>query len=112
MKTILAIVRPFLLDKILESLRLAPIEAMRINEVQGLGRQKDYLDQYHDDEFQTVFLPKVELSIYVNDDRSQEVIESVLQAARSGRIGDGKIFTVPVEQTIDIATYQSQAVLK
>lgn len=106
MQTITAIVRPFLVDQILARLKLAPIEALQISEVQGFGRQKDYLEEYNDAEFDSLFLPKVEIKIYVASDRSGEVIDVLLKTARSGRIGDGKIFVVPVERSIDIQTYE------
>lgn len=106
LQSITAIVRPFLVDRILERLRLEPIEALHISEVQGFGRQKDYLDQYNDNEFDLVFLPKVEIRIFVKQNRCNEVIDVLLQTARSGRIGDGKIFVVPVQREIDIQTYE------
>ncbi len=107
MRNITAIVRPYLVDRILERLRLAPIEALQISEVQGFGRQKDYLEEYNDSEFNSLFLPKVEIKIFVAANRSEEVIDVLLETARSGRIGDGKIFVVPVERSIDIQTYQA-----
>lgn len=106
MRTITAIVRPYLVDRILERLKLEPIEALQVSEVQGFGRQKDYLDEYQDSEFNSLFLPKVEIKIYVALNRLDEVIDVLLETARSGRIGDGKIFVVPVERSIDIATYK------
>jgi nitrogen regulatory protein PII len=106
MQSVTAIVRPYLVERILERLKLEPIEALHISEVQGYGRQKDYLEEYDDAEFQSVFLPKVEIRIFVKRNRCNEVIDVLLQTARSGRIGDGKVFVVPVERGIDIQTYQ------
>jgi nitrogen regulatory protein PII len=102
MKCIIAIVRPFLLDRILESLRLAPLEALQVVEVKGYGRQKDHLDQYGDNEYSLAFLPKVEITMWVDDYRVQEVLDCLAQSARSGRMGDGKIFVTDVTNAVDI----------
>ncbi len=96
MKQIVAIVKPFLAEKVLESLRLAPLEALQVREVKGYGRQKSYLDQYGDSEFSLAFLPKVEISMWVDDARAEEILRNVQKAARTGRIGDGKILVLPV----------------
>ncbi len=96
MKQIVAIVKPFLAEKVLESLRLAPLEALHVREVKGYGRQKSYLDQYGDSEFSLAFLPKVEISMWVDDARAEEILRNVQKAARTGRIGDGKILVLPV----------------
>ena len=94
MKQIVAIVKPFLAEKVLETLRLAPLEALHVREVKGYGRQKSYLDQYGDNEFSLAFLPKVEISMWVDDARAEEILRDVQKAARTGRIGDGKIFVL------------------
>lgn len=105
MRTITAIVRPFLVEQILNRLKLEPIEALQVTEVQGFGRQKDYLEEYNDSEFNSLFLPKVQMKIVVAANRSDEVIDAILQTARSGRIGDGKVFVTPVERCVDIHTF-------
>jgi len=102
MKCVIAVVRPFLLDRILESLRLAPLEALQVVEVKGYGRQKDHLDQYGNNEYSLAFLPKVEITMWVDDYRVQEVVDCLSQSARSGRMGDGKIFVTPVTHAVDI----------
>lgn len=102
MKCVIAVVRPFLLDRILESLRLAPLEAMQVVEVKGYGRQKDHLDQYGENEYSLAFLPKVEITMWVDDVRIQEVLDCLTQSARSGRMGDGKIFVTDVANAVDI----------
>ncbi|MHB0957968.1 MAG: P-II family nitrogen regulator [Pirellulaceae bacterium] len=106
MKQVTAIVKPFLAEKVLEGLRRAPLEALAVREVKGFGRQKSYLDQYGDSEYSLAFLPKVEISLWVDDARAEEIIRKIVEIARTGRIGDGKIFVLPVHQfeTIDIAT--------
>ena len=95
MKQIIAIVKPFLAEKVLDSLERAPLEALHVREVKGFGRQKGQLSRYEESEFATVFLPKVEITMWVDDARSEEVIDRIVAVARTGRIGDGKIFVVP-----------------
>jgi nitrogen regulatory protein PII len=91
MKQIIAIIRPYIAEKLLENLRLAPLEALQVTEVKGFGRQKSYLDQYSASEYSLAFLPKVEITIYVDDQRVEEVLRTIVDTARSGRMGDGKI---------------------
>jgi len=97
MKQIVAIVKPFLAEKILESLRRAPLEAVEVCEVKGMGRQKSYLDQYTDTEYSLAFLPKVQITAWVDDSRSEEVVRKLVEVARTGRIGDGKIFVLSAD---------------
>jgi len=102
MKQIVAIVKPFLVEKILESLRRAPLEACTVREVKGFGRQKSYLDQYTESEYSQAFLPKVEINLWVDDARCDEIVRKIVETARTGRMGDGKIFVLPAE-TSDVA---------
>jgi nitrogen regulatory protein PII len=95
MKQVLAVVKPFLAEKVLEALKLAPIEACGVREVKGYGRQKSYLDEYRGSEYSMAYLPKVEITLWVEDPRVEEVVRSVVEVARTGRIGDGKIFILP-----------------
>ena len=97
MRQIIAVVRPQLAERVLETLKRAPLEALTVSEVKGYGRQKSYLDEYQETEFSEAFLPKVEITLWVDDSRYEETLEKVVAAARSGRIGDGKVFTLPVE---------------
>jgi nitrogen regulatory protein P-II 1 len=99
-KQILAIVKPYLAEKVLESLRRAPLEALTIREVKGYGRQKSYLDQYGDTEYSLAFLPKVEITLWVEDDRVEEIVRKLIEVARTGRIGDGKIMVLPAEEVL------------
>lgn len=104
MKQVVAVVKPFLAEKVLEGLRRAPLEACSVREVKGYGRQKSYLDQYADSEYSLAFLPKVEISLWVDDARVEEIVRRIVEVARTGRMGDGKIFilpTVPDQQVID-----------
>ena len=102
MKQVIAIVKPFLAEKVLDSLRRAPLEALHVREVKGFGRQKSYLDQYREGEFSQAFLPKVEITLWVDDGRLQEVIDKVVRVARTGRIGDGKVFVLPTLRSVDL----------
>jgi nitrogen regulatory protein P-II 1 len=92
MKQLVAIVRPFLAEKIVDGLKRAPLESLSVREVKGYGRQKETLDQYSDSEYATAFLPKVEISLWVDDTRVDEVVQTISSIARTGRMGDGKIF--------------------
>jgi nitrogen regulatory protein PII len=95
MKEVIAIVKPFLAERVLEALKLAPLEACTVREVKGYGRQKSYLDAYDDSEYALAFLPKVEIQLWVDDARVDEVVDRITTAARTGRMGDGKIFVLP-----------------
>lgn len=97
MKQIIAIVKPFLAEKILDSLRFAPLEALQVREVKGFNRQKNSLDRYDDGEFSKAFLPKVEIVMWVDDQRADEIVRKVENAGRTGRIGDGKIIVLPAQ---------------
>jgi nitrogen regulatory protein PII len=104
-KQVVAIVKPFLAEKVLESLKRAPLEALSVREVKGYGRQKSHLDRYGESEYASAFLPKVEISLWVEDSRVDEAVQAITSVARTGRMGDGKVFVlpiVPVEEGIDI----------
>ena len=95
MKQILALVKPYLAEKVLDALRRAPLEACSVREVKGYGRQKSYLDQYAESEYSLAFLPKVEITLWADDARVEEIVKKIVEVARSGRMGDGKIFVLP-----------------
>ena len=97
MKQVVAIVKPFLAEKILEGLRRAPLEAVEVCEVKGMSRQKSYLDQYTESEYSRAFLPKVQITAWVDDSRTEEVVRKLVEIARTGRIGDGKIFLISAQ---------------
>lgn len=97
MKQIVAVVKPFLVEEILEGLRRAPLEAISVREVKGMGRQKSYLDQYAESEYTHAFLPKVEITLWVKATRAEEIIRKLVDIARTGRMGDGKIFVLSAE---------------
>ena len=98
MKEIIAIVRPFLAEKVLNSLSRVPVEALTVREVKGYGKQKNYLTEYADNEYSMAFLPKVEICLWVEDHRAEEVLRTVVEVGRTGRMGDGKVFVLPVIQ--------------
>ena len=98
MKQVIAIIRPYLAERLLENLRLAPLEALQVSEVKGFGRQKSYLDRYLATEYSLAFLPKVEITLYVADVRVEEVLKTIIDTARSGRMGDGKIMVMDVAE--------------
>lgn len=105
MKQVVAIVKPYLAEKVLEGLKRAPLEAMSVREVKGFGRQKSYLDEYSETVYSLAFLPKVEITLWVDDARVEEIVRKVVGVARTGRMGDGKIFVLPVigfENVVDI----------
>lgn len=95
MKQVVAVVKPFVAEKVLEALKRSPIEACSVREVKGYGRQKSYLDKYADTEYSLAFLPKVEINLWVDDSRVEEIVRKIVEVARTGRMGDGKIFVLP-----------------
>ncbi len=98
MKEVIAIVKPFLAERVLEALKFAPLEACTVQEVKGYGRQKSYLDQYGDSEYSLAFLPKVEIQLWVDDARVAEIVDRIVAVACTGRIGDGKVFVLPATE--------------
>ena len=104
MKKIEAIIKPFKLDDVREALTEIGITGMTVTEVKGFGRQKGHTEIYRGAEYAVDFLPKVKLEIVVADSMAERVVETIAEAARSGKIGDGKIFVYPVEQVIRIRT--------
>lgn len=104
-KQVVAIVRPFLAEKVLESLRRAPLEACGVREVKGYGRQKSYLDRYGNTEFSLAYLPKVEITLWVDDVRVEEVLRKIVEVARTGRMGDGKIFVLPCDAAAKVVDF-------
>jgi len=101
-KQIVAILRPFIAEQVLEGLKRAPLEALSVQEVKGYGRQKSHLDQYGDTEYATAFLPKVEITLWVDEIRVDEILNRISEIARTGRMGDGKIFVLPATEAEEI----------
>ena len=102
MKKLEAIIQPFKLDEVKEALKAIGIDGMTISEVRGHGRQKGHKEVYRGQEYNVDLLPKVKLEMVVMDDRSEEVIRTIVAAARTGKIGDGKIFVFNVGEAIRI----------
>ncbi len=104
MKKIEAIIKPFKLDDVKEALSEIGIYGMTVTEVNGYGRQKGHKEIYRGAEYVVDFVPKIKVEIVVSDERADETVETVRNAANSGKIGDGKIFILPVEQVIRVRT--------
>ncbi len=104
MKMVEAIVKPFKLDEVKEALTKAGIQGMTVEEVKGFGRQKGHTELYRGAEYSVDFLPKVKIQILVPDDKAATVVQVITDAARTGKIGDGKIFVTNVEEVIRIRT--------
>jgi nitrogen regulatory protein P-II 1 len=104
MKKIEAIIKPFKLDEVKEALQQAGIQGMTVSEVKGFGRQKGHTELYRGAEYVVDFLPKIKMDIIVDDPDVKKVVEAIEKAAKTGRIGDGKIFVTPVEEVIRIRT--------
>jgi len=109
MKMVEAIVKPFKLDEVKDALTKAGIQGMTVEEVKGFGRQKGHTELYRGAEYTVDFLPKVKLEILVTDDKVAEVVDAITAAARTGKIGDGKIFVYPVEEVVRIRTGEKGA---
>jgi nitrogen regulatory protein P-II 1 len=104
MKKIEAIIKPFKLDDVKERLNAIGVQGLTVTEVKGFGRQKGHTEMYRGAEYVVDFLPKVKLEIIVQEEMVAKVVETIEKAARTGRIGDGKIFVTPVEEVVRIRT--------
>jgi len=104
MKKIEAVIKPFKLEEVKEALAEIGIEGMTVSEVKGFGRQKGQTEIYRGSEYVVDFLPKVKLEIVVADDKYADCVATIIKAARTGKIGDGKIFVLPVEEAVRIRT--------
>jgi len=103
-KKIEAIIKPFKLDDVKESLNDIGIQGMTITEVKGYGRQKGHKEIYRGAEYVVDFVPKIKIDIIVDDDRAEEVVTTICNASNTGKIGDGKIFVLPVEDVVRVRT--------
>jgi len=104
MKQIEAIIKPFQLEEVKQALTKLGVEGMTASEVKGFGRQKGHTELYRGAEYSIDFLPKVKIQILVTDEKAPQVVEAIVKGARTGKIGDGKIFVIPVEEVIRIRT--------
>jgi nitrogen regulatory protein P-II 2 len=106
MKWITAIIKPFTLDDVREALSEAGVEGMTVTEVKGFGRQHGHTELYRGAEYVVDFLPKLKIEIAVTDDRLEAAIEAISAAARTGKVGDGKIFVGTLDQVVRIRTHE------
>lgn len=104
MKLVSAVIKPFKLDDVREALSDIGVSGLTVTEVKGFGRQKGHTELYRGAEYVVDFLPKVKIEVAVADDQSQRVVEAIVKAANTGKIGDGKIFITSLEQVIRIRT--------
>ncbi len=104
MKKIEAIIKPFKLDDVKEALHEVGVSGITVTEAKGFGRQKGHTELYRGAEYVVDFLPKVKLEVVVDDNQAARVVEAIAAAAQTGRIGDGKIFVIPVESALRIRT--------
>ena len=104
MKLITAIVKPFKLDEVREALSEVGISGLTVTEVKGFGRQKGHTELYRGAEYVVDFLPKVKIEVVVTDEAEEQAIEAIVRSARTGKIGDGKIFVVDVNHAVRIRT--------
>ncbi len=104
MKKIEAIIKPHKLDEVKEALARVGVQGMTVTEVRGFGRQKGHTEMYRGAEYEVTFVPKVKIEVLTTDAKAAAVVEAMLTAARTGQIGDGKIFVIPVEEALRIRT--------
>ncbi|MDO5638545.1 MAG: P-II family nitrogen regulator [Neisseria sp.] len=104
MKKVTAMIKPFKLDDVREALSDIGIQGMTVTEVKGFGRQKGHTEVYRGAEYAVDFLPKIQIDIVLADDQVERAVETIIDAARTGKVGDGKIFVTPVDQVIRIRT--------
>ncbi len=109
MKKVEAIIKPFKLDEVKAALQAAGVQGMTVSEVKGFGRQKGHTELYRGAEYVVDFLPKVKVEVIVADEITQQVVEAIAGAAKTERIGDGKIFVSPVEEVLRIRTGETGA---
>ncbi len=109
MKKIEAIIKPFKLDEVKEALQEIGLQGITVTEAKGFGRQKGHTELYRGAEYVVDFLPKVKIEVVIEDALVERAIEAIMSAARTGRIGDGKIFVTPIEEVIRIRTGEKGA---
>ena len=104
MKLITAIIKPFKLEAVKEALTNVGVEGMTVTEVKGFGRQKGHTEVYRGSEYTVDFLPKAKIEIVVSDEIKDKVVAAIVNAAKTGKIGDGKVFVLPLEEVVRIRT--------
>ena len=109
MKIVTAVIKPFKLDDLRETLSEIGVKGLTVTEVKGFGRQKGHTELYRGSEYQVDFLPKVKLEIAVQDDQVERLVEAIVGAAKTGKIGDGKVFVYDLEHAVRIRTGESDS---
>ena len=104
MKMITAIIKPFKLDEVREALSAMDVQGITVTEVKGFGRQKGHTELYRGAEYVVDFIPKIKMEIIVSDDLVAQVVDTIADSAKTGRIGDGKIFVTPIDEVVRIRT--------
>ena len=104
MKLIVAVIKPFKLDDVRNALAKANVKGMTVSEVQGYGRQGGHTEVYRGAEYQTQFIPKLKIELVVSDDHVAELVDAITEAARTDKIGDGKVWVTPVEELVRVRT--------
>jgi nitrogen regulatory protein P-II 1 len=104
MKLVVAVIKPFKLDEVKTALEEAGVQGMTVSEARGFGRQRGHTEVYRGAEYQVSLLPKIRLEVAVDDDQVPDVVKAIMTAARTGSIGDGKVWVVPTEQVVRIRT--------
>ena len=104
MKKIEAVIKPFKLEEVKDALAEVGIEGMTVTEVKGFGRQKGHTEIYRGSEYTVDFLPKVKIEIAIDDDAVAKVVDTIIESAKTGKIGDGKVFVLPIEEAVRIRT--------
>ncbi len=104
MKLIIAIIKPFKLEEVKQGLAEIGVEGMTVTEVKGFGRQKGHTEIYRGSEYTVDFLPKVKVEVVVADELTGKTVDAIVKAAKTGKIGDGKVFVVPIEEAVRIRT--------
>ena len=109
MKLVVAVVKPFKLDDVKEALKNAGVQGMTLTEAQGFGRQRGHTEVYRGAEYEVDLLPKIRIEVVVEDDAAADVLEAIVETAKTGKIGDGKVWLTPVERLVRIRTGERDA---
>jgi nitrogen regulatory protein P-II 1 len=104
MKLVTAIIKPFKLDEVRDALTAIGAQGMTVTEVKGFGRQKGQTEYHRGSEYSVDFLPKTKIEVVLHEDKVEDAVDAIIEAARTGKIGDGKIFVLPVEEAVRIRT--------
>ena len=104
MKLIVAVLKPFKLDEVKEALKTLGVQGMTLTEAQGFGRQRGHTEVYRGAEYEVDFVPKIRVEVLVDDAQADEVVDAVVRAAATGKIGDGKVWVVPIDQVVRVRT--------